>query len=65
METDFVHYNADVDQQTKNEIRNVNDYWMNRKLVILIILLLLESIIRTHPLTIAIVLLHHLIHLEI
>ena len=34
METDFVLYNADVDQQTKNEIRNVNDYWLNRKLVI-------------------------------
>ena len=33
-ENDFVYYNADVDQQTKNEIRNVNDYWLNRKLVI-------------------------------
>ena len=34
MENDFVYYNADVNQQTKNEIRNVNDYWLNRKLVL-------------------------------
>lgn len=34
MENDFVFYNADVDQKTKNEIRNVNDYWLNRKLVL-------------------------------
>jgi len=34
MSEEFVYYNADVDEQTKNEIRNVNDHWKDKKLVI-------------------------------
>lgn len=33
MDDEFVYYNADVDQKTKNQIKNVNDYWVNKKLV--------------------------------
>jgi hypothetical protein len=34
MDDEFVYYNADVDEKTKTEIKNVNDYWKQRKLVI-------------------------------